>query len=190
MGSATLAYIALGASALGAATSVYGSIQQGQAAKAQADYQAAVARNNAVLASRAAADARSQGEVAAANRARQGAQLLGRQRATLASNGVLVDQGSALDLTSDTAGQNELDQLTIRNNAERQALGFEAQGMNYGSQAGLDTAAGSNAASAGYTRAFGSALSGAGSVASRWYDFSHQDVFGGDGMFNVPNHGA
>lgn len=147
-------------------------MQAGEAAKAQANYNAAVDRNNAILANRAAADARQRGEVAAATAAQQGNQLIGRQKAILASNGVVVNEGSALDLTSNTAAQNKLDELTIRNNAEREALGFEAQGMNYTSQSGLDLAAGNNAESAANTAAFSTALGGAGTVASRWYEFS------------------
>ena len=124
MGVETIAAASLALSAIGTGASIYGQMQQGQAASAQANYKAAVDRNNAILASRAAADARAQGEVAAAKQAQQNAQLVGRQRATLAGNGVVVDTGSALDLTTETKGQGALDQLTIRNNAERQALGF------------------------------------------------------------------
>lgn len=152
-----------------------GQMQAGRAAEAQAKYQAAVNRNNAILAQRAADDARRRGEIAAAEAVRRGRQLIGRQRAIFASNGVVVDEGSALDITSETAAQNTLDFLTIRNNAEREALGFEARGMNYESQAGLDLLAGT---SASRTAAFGTALSGIGSVASKWYDFRQAGVEG------------
>lgn len=172
----TLAVASIAATAVGTGVSIYGQMQAGQAAQAQANYKAAVDRNNAILASRAADDARAQGEVTAAKQAQAGAQLVGRQRATLASNGVVVDTGSAADLTTETAGRNKLDELTIRNNAERQALGFEAQGMNYSSQASADLLAGTSAESAAGFGAIGSALKGAGSVADKWYDFNKQGV--------------
>lgn len=175
----TLAAASLAIAAVGTGASIYGQVQAGQAASAQANYKAAVDRNNAILASRAAGDARAQGEVAAAKQAQAGAQLVGRQRAVLASNGVVVDTGSAADLTAETKGQNRLDELTIRNNAERQALGFEAQGMNYQSQANMDLLAGTSAESAAGFGAIGSGLKGAGTVASQWYDFNKAGVFSG-----------
>src|SRR5258708_37958136 len=123
----TLAAASLAMTAVGTGVAVMGQMQAGSAQKAQMDYKAAVDRNNAVLASRAAADARQRGDIAATQSDIRGKQLIGRQRATLASNGGVVDQGSALDLTSDTAAQNKLDDLTIRNKAERQTLGFAAK---------------------------------------------------------------
>jgi len=42
-----------------------------------------------------------------------------------------VDEGTAQEVTEDTAAFGELDALTIRNNAEREALGFRTQGMNF-----------------------------------------------------------
>src|SRR5437879_2840835 len=95
----TLAAASLAITAVGTGVSIMGQMQQGQAAASQANYKAAVDRNNAILASRAAADARAQGDAAAAKQAQAGAQLVGRQRAILASNGVVVDSGSAADLT-------------------------------------------------------------------------------------------
>lgn len=175
---AALAVASLAATAIGTGVSVMGQMQAGKAAKAQGEYQAAVGRNNAILAQRAADDARRRGEVAAADQARKGSQLAGRQRAILASNGVLVGEGSALDILGDTAAQTKLDELTIRNNAEREALGYEAQGMNFQSQAEMDLLAGTSARSAAGWNAFGTALSGAGTVAQRWYEFDRQRAFG------------
>jgi hypothetical protein len=114
-------------------------------------------------------------------------QLGGQQKAVLAANGVLVESGTALDITAETAEVGQLDALTIRANAEREALGFEQQSVNFQAQAGqstaqanLSTLAGANAASAGTGRAFSSLLTGAGSVASKWYNFNKAggSVFG------------
>jgi hypothetical protein len=178
---AALAVASIAATAIGTAVQMQGQRQAGKAAMAQAEYQAAVGRNNAILAQRAANDARARGEVAAADAVRRGNQLIGRQRAILAGNGVLVDEGSALDLTSETAGLNKLDELTIRSNAEREALGYEAQGMNFKGQAEMDLLAGTSARSAANTAAFGTALSGIGSVATKWYDFNRAGAFSGGG---------
>lgn len=173
----SMAIATLAVTALAAAASAYGQIQQGKAAKAQGKYQATVMRNNQILAQRAAEDARLRGEQAARQQRAKTAQLVGRQRAALAGAGIEVDEGTALDITSETKGIGELDALTIRSNAEREALGFEAQGSNFEANARLATLQGQNAASASQSAAFGTLLSGAGSVASKWYGFSQQGVF-------------
>lgn len=168
---------ALALSAVGTAVGAAGAYQQGQAASASAAYQAAVMRNNQILAERAAQDAIDRGKVAEQRQRQQTKALIGRQRAILAANGVLIDQDSALDITTDTAGIGELDALTIRSNAEREALGFRSQGMNFAAEAGLADARGSAARSAGLTDAFGTALSGAGAVADKWYNFKRQGAW-------------
>jgi hypothetical protein len=159
------------AMAVGAAVSAYGAYSQGQAAKSAAQYQAAVAGNNKIMADRAAVDAQQRGEVAADKRREQAAQLIGRQRAVLAGNGVVVDQGSALDITSDTAATGEFEALTIRSNAEREAYQYRAQGENFSSEAQLATMRGDSAAQAGMFGAGSSILNGAGSVANKWYEY-------------------
>lgn len=183
-----LAVAAVAASAAGTAVTVMGQEAAGKAASAQANYQAAVANNNSILAQRAADDAIARGKVAQGTAATQGKQFLAQQRVALAANGTDIDSGSALDLQSDTAGNNTLDQLTINSNAQRQALGFESQGMNYQAEANLDVFAGTNAKAAADTNALGAGLSGAGSVASKWYDFN--TLSGSTAYPNVPNHGA
>lgn len=177
-----LATAALAVAAVGAGVSAYGQYQAGQAAKDQASYQSAVARNNAILAERAAQDALARGELAERKQNIQTAQLLGRQKAVFAANGVDPNLGSALDLTTDTAGFGKLDALTIRANAEREALNYRTQGMNFQGEAGLADARGRSAATAGMIGAGSTALTGAGSVASKWYDYSNKtgySLFGG-----------
>ena len=171
---AALPFLPLISGVLSTAFSVVGQMQQGKAAAAQAEYQAAVGRNNEILARRAADDARLRGDEAARRKAVETKQLAGRQRAVLAANGVLVDQGSALDITSDTAEIGKLDELTIRSNAEREALGFEAQGMNFNASANLNQMRADNASSSATAGAFGTILSGAGSVASKWYQYKKE----------------
>lgn len=169
---------------VGAVVSAYGQYQQGQAAKKAGDYNAAIQRNNAIvqrnnaeMARRAAEDAIKRGDLAAQQEAQKTAALKGRQRVVLAANGVLVDTGSALDLTTDTSKAGALSELQIKNNAEREALGykmnaynFESGAVNSTAQAGLDVFQGNSAAQAGKTAAAGTLLKSASSVASKWYD--------------------
>lgn len=177
---ATLATAALVASAAGAAISAYGAYQQGQALKAQGTYQAAVLRNNKILADRAAADAVARGKSEASKREQQGRALIGRQRAVLASNGVDVNSGSAVDIQADTEANTKLDADMIRANAEREALGYRTQGMNFDASASLATLRGDQAGANSLLSAGGTLLSGAGSVASKWYQFDNM------GAFNAP----
>lgn len=154
----------------------------------------------AALADMSAQDALDRGDVAIRNNADATRRLQGRQRAVLAANGVLVDNGSALDLVTETAGIGALDQLTIRSNAEREALGlkqqarnFRTNALNFGTEQGnlesqaqnFETEAGNfgietqaRTSAANYSRKAGDAgakqalVSGIGSVATKWYGFS------------------
>jgi hypothetical protein len=53
--------------------------------------------------------------------------VIGTQRAQFAAQGIDVGTGSAVDVQKDTAYQGELDALTIRTNAAREAWGFTVQ---------------------------------------------------------------
>lgn len=61
-------------------------------------------------------------------------QVIGAQRAAFAAQGIDVEQGSALDVQLDTAAITEVDALTIRNNAARQAFGFKVDALTAASQ--------------------------------------------------------
>ena len=153
---------------VGAAVTAYGQVQQGKAQQKAANYSSAVARNNQIIADRAAADAIERGKVEASLQQRATAALQARQRVAFAANGVVVDQGSASDIVGDTAELGKFEELRIRNNAAREALGFQTQGMNFGAEAGLQTYQGAAAAQAGRTAAAGTLISSVGSVAGKW----------------------
>jgi len=156
---ATVASTALGA---------YGQIQAGQQAQAAANYNAAVARNNEIIAGRQAEDALKRGQVAEDEQRRRTRAMAGTQRAALAASGVQLDQGSPVDILSDTAQFGELDALTIRNNAEREAYGYRVQGMNFGAEAGLQQSRASSAMTSAAIGAGSTLLSGAASAYDRY----------------------
>ncbi len=162
MGAAVIPLV-IASSVLGAV----GSIQEGQAANQQANFQANIAKNNADLASRKADEAREFGKVSERKNQIAVLQLLGQQRAAAAANGVDVNVGSAADLQADTVAFGRLDDLTIRNNAEREALGFEAQGTNFLLEEQAFKASGQAAVTAGFIGA-ASSLTKSGTVASKW----------------------
>lgn len=155
---------------------VVGALQQGQAAKSAAKSDAKIANHNAVLANRKAEDARTRGAQEGRAKQIQTMQLLGLQRAAAAGAGVQVDSGSALKLTEDTAMFGKLDELTIRNNAERQALGFEGQASIFGAEAEAAKAAGSAAETASFINA-GSSLLGSANASG----ITGNELFGGGG---------
>ena len=164
-------WVGTAASLASGVMSAVGQYQQGQSQKAQAEYQATISRNNAIAAGYAADDAVARGKIAADRQALKGRLLLGSMRAAMAANGQIVDQDTALDLTSDQAGENKLEELNIQSNADREAYKYRIQASNYEDTARLYEFQGENAASAGITGAAGSLLSSVGKVASKWYDF-------------------
>lgn len=171
---AALPLISLGTTLAGGIISGIGAQQQAQAQANAANYNAAVARNAAVF-------AQQQGEVNAQANDRKTAAMIGRQRAVYAAGGLDVNSGSPLDIQSDTAQFGRLNSLTIRNNAARQAYGYEAN-------ANLDEASASNYESAGNTALIGSLIGTAGSVGSKWSSYQQEGVdpfavgaFGGSG---------
>ena len=139
-----------------AGLSVAGPLMEGDAAKASADFQAQISRNNAIIARRNAADTRDRGQTASGEQGVQTAQLIARQRVALAASGQVVDIGSGAEIVADTAAQGKLDSLRIVNNAEREALGLAQQGDNFTAQASAQVAEGKNALTASRIQALNS----------------------------------
>ena len=161
------------ASAVGAGVSYMGAQQQASAQSNADKYNAEVAANNQLMANQAAAVATEQGAVAQQQKANQEDVLLGQQKAGLAANGIDVGSGSAVDLLSDTKAYGELDQLTIRNNAAREAQGYTNQGISYANQAQVDEASSAATLQGGALKGASSLITGAGQVASQWYNYTN-----------------
>lgn len=154
----------IGSTVMGAA----GSIQQGQAAQASANYNAKVADMNAKIAERQARDAVERGQIEEQQQRMKTSQVIGQQKAAMAANGVDLGFGSPLDTLVDTATMGELDALTIRANTYREERDLRQQGLNYTGQASALRAEGKNAAAAGRLNAFGTIL-GSGAKAYSQY---------------------
>ncbi len=160
--------LSVGSMAFGA----YSSYQQSQAQQASYEYQAAVARNNAITAEWQAQDAIKRGEIAEEQQRRRTAMLKGTQTARLAANGLDISEGSALQILSDTDWMGEQDALTVRDNAAREAWGFRQQGQNYQSNSELMgmRADAENPLLAGSTSLLTNPATGV--VAQKWYTMS------------------
>lgn len=127
--------IAAGATMLGSLISGAGQAQQGQ-------QQAAIAERNAQLAEAQATDAQQRGGREAGLLRMRASRLTGAQKAAYANSGVDVSSGSPLEAMADTRMMSELDVLTARNNAARQAWGYRVEAQNYREQARADRTAG------------------------------------------------
>jgi len=102
----------------------------GSAQRDVAESQAELADYNAQVADLQATDAIERGGEQESN-FRMGVRgMIGKQRAQLAAGNIDVSYGSAVDVQADTAYMGELDALTIRNNAAREAWGFKQQGAD------------------------------------------------------------
>src|SRR5688500_9110909 len=90
-----------------------GQVKQGRARKRAAMSEAERLEMNAQLAESQSADAIERGREAKLRHQRDTQQLIGAQRTAYAGQGVLVDEGSALETVATTAGLSELDVMTI-----------------------------------------------------------------------------
>lgn len=163
--------IALAVTAVAGAVAAKGQYDQGQVAKQ-------VGRNNQIMAEYAAQDATKRGDEEAARLRQRGAQIKGAQRANMAAKGLDLSVGTSAELIDQTDFFSEMDQVTARNNAAREAWSTRAAGTNYRAQ-------GDAAARQGNMAAFSTLLSTAGSVSQKWYDYNppKSKPAGGSGFF-------
>lgn len=158
-----LGYASLGAGAIGAGVSAYAQF-------AAASYNKKIADFNKKVAQLQAKDAHKRGREASARHRLGVGALMGAQRASLAAQGQDLNDGTALALQLDTAKFGELDALTIRNNASREAWGYQVQATNYGAQGQLAMSQGLYGASA-------TALNGVGQGAMNYFQLKQAGVF-------------
>ena len=167
MAAMTAAQIAMVAfSAVGTGVSAVGAMQQAGAQRDQTAFQAAVARNNAIIAQQNAEQIAKKGKVAEQDRARLISQTKGAAKARQAALGFLVDDdedSTNVQNIADIAETGQLDILRIRDNVESEKRRALVQGQQFTAQAGLfDLKAGD---SSGGLAAAGTLLSGASKVA-------------------------
>lgn len=149
----------------GTAIAAAGSIVQGVNQSNQMRYAARVADANAAMDRAAAQDAIDRGAKEEQRQYRKNAQLLGQQRAALAANGLEVDFGSAADIQGDTKRIGWEDASTIRQNAIREAKGYEISAANNVDKAASSRAGASAAVIGSVFDAGSTILSGASQVA-------------------------
>ncbi len=102
---------------------------ESRAAAAAAGSSKSAADLNTMLAGVSAEDAIARGEADVRRIKKSARRMIGSQRAAYAAQGLDPDAGSALDAQSDTAALSEVDVLTARNNAWREAWGFRVEAV-------------------------------------------------------------
>ena len=168
---ASIALMSLVAGVASTGMSAAGSYESGQATKANDQYQAAVAANNALIAKQNAAWDIQAGETAATNQGLKTRAQIGTEKASQGAAGIDVNSGSAAKVRAGTESMGMLDAMTIRSNAAKQAYSAQVQATNETAQSQLDTAAGKQAGEAGDIGAAGGLLSGVSTVGSRYAGF-------------------
>lgn len=177
MGIETLAAISIGSTVLGTGVSMMGARNASDASAQAANYQAAVARNNQILAGQYADRAVLAGMSKAEQQDYKTRQMLGTAKATQAASGVDVNSGSPLDVRRSIAEVGELDKETIMFNAQNEAFGYKVKGAGFGADVELDKMKSSAALTAGDYGVATSLLGGASSVSSKWLGYQTKGTF-------------
>ncbi len=121
MGAASSAFLAT--AALG------GAYSSAQAQRAQGEFQRSQYELNARYSELQAKDAERRGTLAANRKRLEGRQVQGAQRAALAAQGLDVNSGTAAIVQGETQTLSELDAITIKNNAFREAWGHRVSAI-------------------------------------------------------------
>ena len=163
-----LSIASMGMSAVGSGINAFGAIQSGAAQSRMYQYQAGVAETNQKIALQNRDYALNVGETEAVRYGMGAAQRGAQLKTGMSASGMDIGSGSKADVQSSLKTVSGMDLGQIRNNAARKAYGYEVEAAQNTAQAGLYTRAASDAESAGGIKAFGSLVSGAGSVADKW----------------------
>jgi hypothetical protein len=118
-----------------AALTLAGGVMKGVAAQQAAGANAATLESNAALAEAARADSLARGGQEAGRIRTRGTQTEASQTADYSASGVSVKSGSAVDVGASTEAVSELDAELAKNNAMREAFGYESQASNFRRQA-------------------------------------------------------
>jgi len=128
----------------GAATSVVGAYNSASMQKDSLGFSAAIADINARMSEQSAQAELQRGEREYQSSRLKTAGLKGRQRASLAANGVDLGVGSAAEILTSTDVMGEIDANTIQANAVRSAWGYRTQAVGYQNDALIKRASASS----------------------------------------------
>lgn len=163
---------------LSAGVQAIGAIQSGNAKSAADKYNAQVAANNATIARNNAEQAGAAGNAKVEQEQLKERAQIGALKANQGASGVDVNSGSSVDVQSSAAELGELNALSVRSDAARQAYGYQTEASGYDAQSNLDTSQASYDKSAGYMGAAGSIIGGASSAADNWGSYKSSQAVG------------
>lgn len=173
----TISNVGLAAQVAGGVGQTYASYNRSSGEKTGYEYQSKVMRNNAQLAEWQAQDAIERGGKTKQNIQLKKAALRGKQEAILASRNVALDEGSALNILTDTDLMGLRDEAQAEDNANKEAWALRNQAAGYNSNADfLKYRADSQSPG---LDALGTALTSTGRVASSWYAMRTRTAGGG-----------
>lgn len=132
--------------AIGAAANIYGQRKAAKAYEQEGHMEAEIFGRNADVAEEMAADALARGREAEMRQHFKMRTLTGGQRSAFSGQGVVVDTGSAQQVVQSDYRTGQFDLLQIKENAAREALGFERQADIFRRQGDLARVAGRNRA--------------------------------------------
>ncbi len=171
-------YATTGLSALSGVTGAVGSLEQGQAQAEAAKYNANIEKQNAAISLQNANIAGQAGEAQAAKQEMRTRAEVGAIKANQAAAGIDVNQGSAVDVRSSASELGQLDAMTIRSNAARQAYGYRNQAASETAASTLSDYTAKNASTAGAIGAASTFLGGAAQAGSNWMKYQLQGGLG------------
>jgi hypothetical protein len=166
--------------ALAIGSLIAGTVMSARAQKKAGDDQKRIADFNAGVADEQAVDATRRGAEEVSQFRRQVRGLIGTQRAGFSGQNVDVGVGSAVDVRQDAERLGASDLERIRRNAEREALGYTTQAENY-------RRGGQIAQSAGRWGAASTILGGTGSLLLQRYGWGTHNPSGGGGEVPLPS---
>jgi hypothetical protein len=157
--------------AVGGIVSAVGSIFTGSAQQSAANYNAQIQLKNAQQAkinSQIAGQAGNAQVEAQELRNRAG---MGSLKAMQGASGIDVNSESSTAVEQSQREIGQLDALTVRSNATREAYGYATQAQSYTEKAALEKAQGENAATASYINAGSSLLNSASNASASWQEW-------------------
>ena len=159
-GLGTGAAISANLALVGAGVSAMGMMQQGKFQQSQANYQAGIAQNNAIIAGQQRDRAILEAKAREGDYTYEEAARMGKRFSLLGDTGTQRTTGSPLAVSSDYAGETQLNALRIRNQGAVEANRLEQEIMNQQAQAGLFQAQGQQARTSSYYKAGGELFAG------------------------------
>lgn len=148
-----------------------GGYMKADAQKQEGAYQKRIADMNADLLEMQASDRLKRGAEEESQLKSQARQTKGAQRAALAAQGVVVDDGSAADVQLETDLMSAEDSMKLRNNAVRESMGLKLQSSQMRFEGEMKKRAGDRGA-------LMSMLTGGFSAADKYVRFADGGTFG------------